>query len=297
MTHAYRSIDVLVRGGDLRVGVWEPADTPDAPTVLALHGITASHRTWQLVAPRLPGVRVVAPDLRGRGRSNGLPPPYGMATHADDAATVLDQLGVRRATVVGHSMGGFATVVFHARHPERAAGVVLVDGGLPAQVPDGMTVAQVTSALLGPAAARLRQEFADRESYAAFWRAHPAFTAEWNDAIADYADYDLTGTPPHLRPATSPDVLEADAPALYGEPGYAEALRTLPTPTRLLAAPRGLLNDDHGSAVFEAITAWQRELPMLRVTLVPDVNHYTVLLVDRGADAVADAVRAAIPIG
>ena len=55
------------------------------------------------------GVRLIAPDLRGRGRSNTLPGPFGMTRHADDMAAVLDFLGVPRAVVVGHSMGGFVS--------------------------------------------------------------------------------------------------------------------------------------------------------------------------------------------
>ncbi|MFZ5850408.1 MAG: alpha/beta fold hydrolase, partial [Actinomycetota bacterium] len=75
---AYRTLDVPVDGGTLRVGVWGEA----GPVVLAVHGITANHRTWDLVADRLPDVRLVAPDLRGRGRSATLPGPFGMARHA-----------------------------------------------------------------------------------------------------------------------------------------------------------------------------------------------------------------------
>ena len=64
-----------------------------------MHGITASHRAWPAVVAALPGVRVVAPDLRGRGRSNSLPGPYGMGAHADDLAAVLDALGVELSLI------------------------------------------------------------------------------------------------------------------------------------------------------------------------------------------------------
>ena len=47
---------------------------PGDPSVLAVHGITASHRSLAVVAERLPDVRLIAPDLRGRGRSIGRPP-------------------------------------------------------------------------------------------------------------------------------------------------------------------------------------------------------------------------------
>ncbi|HUG50418.1 MAG TPA: alpha/beta fold hydrolase, partial [Terrimesophilobacter sp.] len=114
----YRLHTVPVTGGDLAVGVW---GSQDAPVVLAVHGVTASHRCWPLVARDLPGLRIIAPDLRGRGRSNTLPGPFGMAQHADDLARVLDGFGVDRALVLGHSMGAFASVVLADRHPSRVS--------------------------------------------------------------------------------------------------------------------------------------------------------------------------------
>ncbi len=81
---SYRSSDIAVRGGRLRVGIWEsPGLTPDTPAdriVLAVHGVTSSQLAWALVAERLvaaPGTRFVAPDLRGRGRSADLHGPGG----------------------------------------------------------------------------------------------------------------------------------------------------------------------------------------------------------------------------
>lgn len=65
---------VPVDGGKLHVGDWGGA----RPVVLALHGITASHVSWTGVAARLTGCRLVAPDLRGRGRSRDLLGPYGL---------------------------------------------------------------------------------------------------------------------------------------------------------------------------------------------------------------------------
>ena len=89
---------VPVAGGELAGGQWH-ADADGMPLV-GIHGITANHVSWAMIAAALPGVRVIAPDLRGRGRSGDLPGPYGMADHADDVARMLDGLGVERAVVV-----------------------------------------------------------------------------------------------------------------------------------------------------------------------------------------------------
>ena len=302
----YRTVDVPVRGGNLRVGVWEPraespvgaaspdapsADAPlaDTPTIVAVHGVTASHRCWDMVAARLPGFRVVAPDLRGRGRSNALPGPFGMSQHADDLAAVLDFLAIPRAVVVGHSMGGFVSVMFAHRHPGRTGAVLLVDGGLPLEMPQGMTIDALIVAL-GPAADRLSMTFPDHEAYQQFWRVHPAFVDSWNQAVTDYVNYDLVGTPPQLRPATAVEAMTGDIPDQYGTPAMLEAVAALPSPTILLRAPRGFFNDEPGLYPPHRIRYWQEQLPGLQVREVSGVNHYTILFSDIGAAAVTDAV-------
>ena len=71
----YRTTRVPVRGGNLTVGEWGPSN---GPAILVVHGVTASHLTWPLLASLLPDAHLIAPDLRGRGRSNALPGPWGM---------------------------------------------------------------------------------------------------------------------------------------------------------------------------------------------------------------------------
>ena len=100
MAQPFRSsLDVPVAGGTLHVGVAGPAPGTDGvPIVLAVHGITGSHRSWAPVARHLgDAVTVLAPDLRGRGESAEVGGPYGMASHVEDLLAVLDHTGCGRA--------------------------------------------------------------------------------------------------------------------------------------------------------------------------------------------------------
>ncbi|RKS06541.1 pimeloyl-ACP methyl ester carboxylesterase [Nocardiopsis sp. Huas11] len=121
---------VPVPGGDLAVTRWAgaPAGTP----VLAVHGITANGHAFARLAAELAargGPPLLAPDLRGRGASGHLPGPHGLGVHVDDLVAVLDTAGIERTVLVGHSMGAFVACLAAVRHPDRVAGLLLVDGG------------------------------------------------------------------------------------------------------------------------------------------------------------------------
>ena len=291
--HDYRAVDVLVDGGSLRAGVWEPTDAgPEAPTVLLVHGVTASHLAWPFVVDRLPGVRVVAPDLRGRGRSNGIGGAAGMTAHAADLAALLDAVGVDRALVVGHSMGAFVSVVFAHLHPERVSRLLLVDGGLPLDVPAGLSTDQLVAGILGPTAARLSMRFADTGEYLGFWRRHPAFASDWSPELEDYLAYDLVSDGAGaFRPATSYATTADDTVDMNTGTALPDALAGLRHPTRLLTVPRGLQDEPPGLYAPEHLARVLALYPGVHHERVDGFNHYTIVMSPGGAAVVAAAVR------
>ncbi|KYH46285.1 alpha/beta hydrolase [Branchiibius sp. NY16-3462-2] len=288
MTTAYRTHDVAVRGGHLRVAEWAPEQPPVA-TVLAVHGITASHLAWTWLADALPQVRILAPDLRGRGRSNALPGPFGLAAHAADLVDVLEAFDLPSAVVVGHSMGGFVAATLAHQRPDLVAGLLLVDGGLPLPLPDGVgqdEAGEAAARLLGPAAERLTRSFPDHSAYREFWAAHPAFVGEWSERLERYIDYDLDGD----RPATLPQAMLTDAAQLYGGPDYRAVLQALPEGTVFLSAPRGLLDEEPGLYPESTVAQWSSRFRGLSVRGVGGVNHYTIVMSDQGVAAVCESL-------
>ena len=273
------ALDVPVARGLLRVATWPGTGTP----VLAIRGITSSSRSWPLLAQELE-MPVVAPDLRGRGRSNRLPAPVGLVAHADDCAAVLRAVTDEPAVVVGHSMGGFVATVLAAQDPELVRVLVLVDGGLPFPPVD----VAATLAGLQPIKDRLRTSYT-RESYSDWFRGHPAFARDWTPEIEEYADYDLPEDPG--RPSADPDAVEADQLDLLESAVFAYAVERPRHPRVFLHAPRGFADDPPGLYPQATVDAFAARWPDLDVRPVPDVNHYTIVLSRRGAAAVADAVR------
>jgi 3-oxoadipate enol-lactonase len=96
--------------------------------LLLIHGFPLDSRLWEAqVAGLSSRVRVIAPDLRGSGRSDAPPGPYSMDQYTGDLLGLLDVLAVRRAVVAGLSMGGYIALNLWRRHPERIQALVLAD--------------------------------------------------------------------------------------------------------------------------------------------------------------------------
>jgi lipase len=111
----------------MRLHVHEWGD-PAAPPVVCLHGVTGHGERYKRLAEErwASHFRVVAPDLRGHGRSEP-DPPWTFATHVADLVETTAALGIERADWVGHSFGGRLVLELAARRPERVRRAVLLD--------------------------------------------------------------------------------------------------------------------------------------------------------------------------
>ena len=121
-------VELFVKAGAVRLScrVFEGTDRP----ILALHGLASNARWWDLVARHLsPPHRVIAPDLRGHGRSDKPPSGYSFAEVGADLVSLVKALHVREPLVVGHSWGA-SVALWLGSHLEGVAGVVCVDGGV-----------------------------------------------------------------------------------------------------------------------------------------------------------------------
>jgi pimeloyl-ACP methyl ester carboxylesterase len=106
------------------------------PPVVLIHGMVNSSRHWEQVAHGLADrYTVIAPDLIGHGESAAVRGDYSLGAHATSIRDMLAVIGIDRATIVGHSLGGGVAMQFFYQFPQRTERLVLVSsGGLGHQV-------------------------------------------------------------------------------------------------------------------------------------------------------------------
>ena len=294
-TASYERFEVPVGGGTIAVGRWGGGER----IVVASHGITANHLSWQrvgeLVVERSGGeASLVAVDHRGRAGSAATPGPFGPVAHGADLVAVLDHLGVERAVLAGHSMGGFVVAAAAEHHPQRVERLVLVDGGLPfpLDLPPDADVEAVVQSVIGPALDRLDQRWPEEEAYVDFFRAHPAFQPpnRWPPAAEAYVRYDATADGDEVRSSVVKAAVLADGGAAIVDPTSASSIERIEHRSLLLWAPRGILDEAPGLYPDERLTEAVTRLAHVEARLVPGTNHYTILVDDIGAGPVADAI-------
>ena len=102
----------------------------DGPPVVLIHGMVNSSKHWEPVALRLAErYTVVAPDLLGHGDSAAVRGDYSLGAHACSIRDLLTTIGIDRATVVGHSLGGGIAMQFFYQFPQRVERLALISSG------------------------------------------------------------------------------------------------------------------------------------------------------------------------
>ncbi len=262
------------------------------PTVVAVHGLTSNAWAWDPTAHHLAGgARLVAIDLRGRGRSFTAGGPFGLRQHADDVVAVIERLGAP-VVVIGHSMGASVALLAAERHPDAIGDLVLVDGGTPLRRGDDDPDTMLERTL-GPAMERLRTIWPDRVSYQAMWARHPAFVDGIGPDLERNLLADLVEVDGGFRTAVDETAVRIDGAELFGDDEIATLLDRRSDPVTIVRAEFGLMGEPP-----PLIPAGVRDrYPDHRWIEAPGLNHYTVLASPAGATLVADALRETLTSG
>jgi lipase len=247
--------------GELAYGEWPGV----GPTIVLVPGIFATYRGVAPLALHLaPAHRVVAFDLRGRGRSPG-EGPFGIARHAADLWGAIDALGLRQPLLCGHSLGAFVVVTAAAARPGGAAGLVLLDGGLWAPEP---VPVELVHAVFADDRARLDRSFADVEAYAADREIEAA-----PDALEELA-YELRPTGDRFTPVMPAAAFDGDVASIAAQTAGNQPLAAAGCPTLVIRALRGVGGDSLVQMIPDrTLDAARACAPGLRVVDIADSTH------------------------
>jgi len=171
-------------------------DTGVGETVLFVHGLLGSHRNWRYLVDRLDSTnRVIVPDLFGHGASAKHDGDYSPPAQAATLRDLIDELGIDRVTIVGHSLGGGISLAFCYLFPERVERLVLVGtGGLGREVnpvlrATTLPVADLVLPVLASPWVRGGAELVGRGLALFGWRASQDMRAAW-EGFTELSDAD-----------------------------------------------------------------------------------------------------------
>ena len=242
-----------------------------APAIILLHGLSANANEFGglLDAGLAENHRVIAPDLRGRGRTGKPDSGYSMSDHAADVIALLDHLGLDEVIMGGHSFGALLSIYLAANYPDRIRRVIVIDAAI--------VFHPETENLLKPSLARLARILPSADEYIEEVKAAAHVSGAWDGALEGYYRAELQ----HNEDGTAQSLTSANAveQALrgVGKEDWADLVSRVRHPVLLLNSTEGygppgsppLVPPEHARTTAEAF-------PDCTYVAVPG-NHLTMV--------------------
>lgn len=257
----------------------------DGLPVIALHGWLDNAASFARLAPKLPGLRIVALDFAGHGHSDHRPPggSYAIWDYVHDVLQVAEQFGWQRFSLLGHSMGAIVSVLLAGAMPERVERLALIDGLMPYTGEPDTAPQKLGEALR----AQLALAGKSKPVYAEFERAVQArmrgVGAVSFDAAELLAQRGLMPVPGGYTWRTD-SRLTLPSPLRLTQAHAQAFVRALQCPAKLIMAEQGMLHAQ------PSIKALLEGLPV-EVATLPG-GHHLHLDDEAGAELVADCFKA-----
>ena len=200
------------------------------PAIILLHGLSANANEFGglLDAGLAENHRVIAPDLRGRGRTGKPDSGYAMSHHAADVIALLDELGLEKVVMGGHSFGALLSIYLAANYPDRITRVVVIDAAIVFH-PD-------TEELLKPSLARLARILPSADAYIKEVKGAAHVAGAWDSALEGYYRAELQENPDGTAQSLTSANAVAQALRGVGAEDWASLVAAVKHPVLLLNA-------------------------------------------------------------
>lgn len=248
---APRADSAAVEGGEVRYFVHGDLASGKTP-VLVLHGAFMSSDSMKPLTDLMTDRPLIVVDQRGHARTGDLPGPITYENLADDAAAVLADAGVRKADVVGYSMGAGAALQLALRHPERV---------------DHLVVASVS--------------FNEAGNLPGFTQMMDSVTPEIFAGTAMEAEFKRLSPTPDAFASVVNKIKVMDR----GQDWPAEQIRALASPTFIIIGDHDIVRPEHavelyrlrgGGDTARASQPFLTEAPPARLAILPGASHVEV---------------------
>ncbi len=242
------------------------------PPVLCVHGLSANCRCWDVMANAItPDYRVLALDLRGRGLSDKPESGYSVEHHVRDLECLMENLGLQRPVLMGHSLGALIVLTFAARYPDRVSGVILVDGA------GVLTPEQMGRVLAGikPSIDRLGKVYRSFDEYLEHMKKAP-FLHPWLPAYEVYFQYETETADGGLRSRVRPEHIVEELRNL-GKTSATDLYANVRCPVLIIKATEGMLSPDDILLPSEALDRMLTEIPAAEAVVLEGTNHFSVI--------------------
>jgi len=242
--------------------------------IICVHGLTANAFFFQSFADDLAmDYSVFAYDLRGRGDSDKPEDGYSVPIHAADLAALIDELGLERPIIIGHSLGALIALYFAAHYPDKLSKLVLLDAGTP--LPWSIPAEQ--PAWLTAAIDRLGTPVPSFQEYIRRLKVAPFLGPYWNDYMNIYYKYDV------LHENDGSVISKCYKAGILEEAEHFDEARPeqqwehVTVPTLLLRAGQGLFTENDQLVPEPVAAEAQRSIRDCQYVNFPELNHYTIV--------------------
>ena len=252
----YDERSVEVEGATIRYLRW---GDPDKPGIVLVHGGAANAHWWAFIAPLFPEYTIAALDLSGHGKS-GRRESYPREVWAREVLAVAEDAGMAGPPiVVGHSMGGFVTIMAAAEYGDRIGGAVIIDS--PVRLPSAEERVSLASKTF-----RNPKVYPDVETALERYRTvpdQPSSLPFVMDYVARHSLHEVEGG---VTWSFDPNIFQSVTPR-----ASADELPRVKTRVALFRAENGLVTEDIGEHMYELLG---RVAPVIEI---PEAYHHVML--------------------